>query len=376
MDLTLDFDSEAFLNFTDYWDLEPLCNESTDANCSSSYKHFECPQVLNKGAILIGISIVYLFIFVVGVAGNVAVFCFNVFFHKNRFETHLYVVNLAISNICIVLVMPVMVASFLHDDQWLYGNFLCKLTNVTFSVNLFAGVFFVTAMSVDRYITFVHFHEASSRRKQRARLLICAIAWLLAVVASLPEIIYIRAVTTPNGETHCRADLPPDHFFKWMAGITLLYNTLGFLVPFPMIVVSSVLLYRAIAWHGLSERNNGRTIVLVYATVFAVCWTPYHVLLLADALALLRVLRLGCALDEALYVGLHVAQCLAVGQCCVNPVLYCFVDKRRRQEFIRSVVVKFKASTASHDLLAEDCTYVTQNTECAVILPNRSEADR
>ncbi|PWS21631.1 hypothetical protein DKP78_22575, partial [Enterococcus faecium] len=83
---------------------------------------------------------------------------------------------------------------------------MCKITHLVFSMNLFSSIFFLTCMSVDRYLSVAFFGDSNSRRKKIVRRLICVMVWLLALAASLPESYFLDAVKASHSDlVQCRA---------------------------------------------------------------------------------------------------------------------------------------------------------------------------
>ncbi|XP_041929997.1 atypical chemokine receptor 3a [Alosa sapidissima] len=324
--------------------------------------HFEiCHTVFDRGALLRAMCTLYVFIFVVGLAANALVVWVNVrteHHHRHRHETHMYILNLAVADLCVVATLPVWVSSLAQGGHWPFGEAACKLTHLLFSVNLFASIFFLACMSLDRYLSVAHFGDGASsstsgQRKRLVRRLVCAGAWLLALAASVPDAYFLRAVPHPDA-TQCYPIYPEESQQEWMAAVQLSFVVLGFAVPFPVIAVSYALLASALSSPSSSssssppgdhERRLSRKVILTYIVVFLVCWAPYHLVLLTDALVLLGSLPINCAMENALYVALHLTQCLSLLHCCVNPVVYSFIHRHYRYDLMKAFIFKYSTRT-------------------------------
>ncbi|XP_012692666.1 atypical chemokine receptor 3a [Clupea harengus] len=318
--------------------------------------HWEiCPPAIDRGTLLQAMCTLYVFIFIVGLAANALVVWVNVRAEHHRHETHLYILNLAVADLCVVATLPVWVSSLAQAGHWPFGQAACKLTHLIFSVNLFASIFFLACMSMDRYLSVTRFGDAPCRRKRLVRRLVCAGAWLLALVASMPDTYFLRAVKIPHADaTHCCPMYPEESQQEWMASIQLSFVVLGFAVPFPVIAVSYALLASALSSSAASptsssagdhERSLSRKVIFTYIVVFLLCWAPYHVVLLMDALVLLGTLPLTCAMENALYVGMNLTQCLSLLHCCVNPVVYSFIHRHYRYDLMKAFIFKYSTRT-------------------------------
>lgn len=326
----------------------------TDSNNNSSRIEAQmCPASFNRSALLNAMCTLYAFIFVVGLAANALVVWVNLRSQRHYHETHLYILNLAVADLCVVATLPVWVSSLAQGGHWAFGQAACNLTHLLFSVNLFASIFFLTCMSVDRYLSVVRFREISHRRGRQVRRLVCAITWLLALFASVPDTYFLQSVKSQHSHvTLCLPVYPQDNPLQWMVGIQLSFVVLGFVIPFPIIAVSYALLANNLAStstpspsNGNQDRSVSRKVILMYIVVFIACWAPYHAVLLADALAMLGVLPLGCSSENGLFVALHLTQCLSLLHCCVNPVVYSFTHRHYRYDLMKAFIFKYSTRT-------------------------------
>ncbi|XP_030642417.1 atypical chemokine receptor 3a [Chanos chanos] len=370
-------------------ELPELFNTWNDLNISGlleNISHVElhmCHTAFNRTALLHAMCTLYIFIFVIGLAANALVVWVNVRakHHQRRHGTHLYILNLAVADLSVVATLPVWVSSLVQGGVWSFGEAACKLTHLVFSVNLFASIFFLTCMSVDRYLSVAtRLCELSSRRWRLARCVACAGSWLLALVASVPDTYFLQAVTEPHSKvTQCQPVYPEDNPHGWMVGVQISFVILGFAVPFPIITVSYALLARALASSSSSssspssssatdqERNVSRKVILTYIVVFLACWAPYHAVLLADAVVLLGALPLSCRAENALYVAMHLTQCLSLLHCCVNPVVYSFVHRHYRYDLMKAFIFKYSTRTGLAHLM--DASQGTETEYSAVENP-------
>lgn len=70
-----------------------------------------------------------------------------------RWNTSLiYMVNLASTDLMYGLSLPFLVASYVLRDSWVFGDFMCRLVRFLFYFNLYCSIFFLTCISVHRYV--------------------------------------------------------------------------------------------------------------------------------------------------------------------------------------------------------------------------------
>ncbi|XP_068165279.1 atypical chemokine receptor 3-like [Antennarius striatus] len=339
-------------------DLTELMELWEELNLTDHYNlsHVEtllCSGAISHASFLRLLSVLYVCIFLVGVAGNILVVWVNLRWNRNFYETHLYVLNLAVADLCVVATLPVWVASLLQGGRWPFGEAACKLTHLVFSVNLFSSIFFLTCMSVDRYLSIAVFTQVcDSRRKKVVRRLICILVWLLALAASIPDTYFLQAVpSSHHSGMVCRPVYPPENIRWWMAGVQLNFITLGFVVPLPVITVSYLLLVAVISPTSDQERRTSRRIICSYIVVFLVCWLPFHTVLMLDTLWLLQLLPFSCQLENFLDVALHMTQGIALLHCCVNPILYNILSRNYRYDLMKAFIFKYSTKTGLTKLI-------------------------
>ncbi|XP_066520996.1 atypical chemokine receptor 3b [Hoplias malabaricus] len=326
-----------------------------------------CPSTFSQKALLTALSVLYIFIFVIGLAANALVVWVNIWAGKReRHETHLYILNLAIADLCVVATLPVSISSLLQHGHWPFGDAMCKITHLVFSINLFSSIFFLTCMSVDRYLSVAYFSSASSQGKRKwIRQLICVGVWLLALLAALPDTYFLQAVKSSHSEsTVCRSVYPAETMQEWTVGVQLSFIVLGFAVPFPVIAIFYGLLARIVQPSADQERCLGRRLIFTYIVVFLVCWLPFHGTLLLDTLVLLNVMVPSCTWENVLYVALHLTQCLSLLHCCLNPIIYNFVNKNYRYDLMKAFIFKYSTKTGLARLI--DASHVSETEYSAV----------
>ncbi|ELW48657.1 C-X-C chemokine receptor type 3 [Tupaia chinensis] len=73
----------------------------------------------------------------------------------------------------------------------------------------------------------------------------------------------------------------------------------------------------------------------VVVVAFALCWTPYHLVVLVDTLMDLGALARNCGRESRVDVAKSVTSGLGYMHCCLNPLLYAFVGVKFRERMWR-----------------------------------------
>ncbi|KAL0963630.1 hypothetical protein UPYG_G00308830 [Umbra pygmaea] len=354
-------DLEEWFDNWEYLNLTGLLENGTRVEIGS------CPKAFDRSTLLYSMCVLYVFIFVVGLAANGLVLWVNIRAQRTaastsaRHETHLYIAHLAAADLCVCATLPVWVSSLAQHGHWPFGEVACQLTHLIFSVNLFSSIFFLACMSVDRYLSVTRpaNSEDGHRRRKLIRRAVCLGVWLLAFAASLPDTYFLRAVRSAHGEVVlCQPVYPEEHHREWLVGIQLSFILLGFALPFPVIALAYALLAKALSSTSSSstveqERRLSRRVILAYIVVFLGCWGPYHGVLLTDALSLLGLVPLSCGLENAVYVALYLTQCLSLLHCCFNPILYNFINRNYRYDLMKAFIFKYSTRTGLARLIEQ-----------------------
>ncbi|XP_067304354.1 relaxin-3 receptor 1 [Pseudorasbora parva] len=279
------------------------------------------------------ISVVYSAVCAVGLIGNLLVF-FLMKIRQGRKKSiiNFFVINLAVTDFQFVLTLPFWAVDTALDFSWPFGNAMCKIILSITVMNMYASVFFLTAMSITRYWSVASALKLSSRKKCLSVKWICAVLWILATVATAPTSIF-STVTVVAGEKLCLLKFPDGH--DWLALYHLQKLIIAFIMPMFILSVCYLLLLRFVRKRGVNNHQRRRSKVAKSVTVvvlsFFICWMPNHAITLWGVLVKLNAVHW----DKSYYM-VHtyvfpVTVCLAHTNSCLNPVLYCLMRREFRK---------------------------------------------
>lgn len=244
-----------------------------------------------------------------------------------RTVNSVWFLNLALADLLCCLCIPFIISDILLEYHWPYGDALCKILPTVIVLNMFASIFTLNLISLDRFVQVVKPVWAQNNRTIKLAWLGCAVVWILAILLSLPNIILRKTLTWDN-DTFCtffienveHENLEEDYNF----GKDISYKTLivsrfvfGFLIPFLCLVCCYIL----IAWKiGSSQFHAGRAFRIMIAVVvaFFISWLPYHIVGLVDIYGDEWHSSLAREFDPLVIS-------LAYVNSCMNPILYVFM---------------------------------------------------
>ncbi|MEE6521339.1 hypothetical protein FKM82_019478 [Ascaphus truei] len=282
----------------------------------------------------LGIAILSLAFFI-GFPGNAFIIWTVLTRMKNRTVTCILIFHLAMADIIVLLTAPF----FLHlltTGNWVFGDTICKLCHYVSCLSMYASIFLITFMSVDRFLAVAKpFSSQKMRTKPVVRSLV-AVIWLLASLLAIPMPFYRTVLNVGNNRLICL----PFHTSPRQIVFQYLFETmLGFIIPFTVIVFSYLYIrLRLRTAKFQSKRRTGRLVVMIIVT-FALFWLPYQVVNILQVFGNLTSGTTAQNLRNAARVARPNVTAVAFLSSSINPVLYTFAGG----SFIRTAGLGFMA---------------------------------
>lgn len=280
------------------------------------------------------LPIFYFLMFFTGFLGNL--FVIVVVGSKGRSRGRLvdtFVVNLALADLVFVLTLPMWAISANQQGHWNFGNLLCKLSSYIIAVNRFSNIFFLTCMSIDRYLAVVRLMDSRLLRSSQCVRLTCAVVWLISLVLGTPSLVH-RSVQMSNNEPICLDNEQSSIFL----GLSLTTVFLTFILPVLIILICYCSILTRLQNHCESasnlraeaRRQHSLKMVFTIITAFVVSWLPFNVFQTILISFQLSKADLSCYHHSLLSRGLILSCCLAFLNSCINPCIYYFLDHHFR----------------------------------------------
>ncbi|XP_052463597.1 C3a anaphylatoxin chemotactic receptor isoform X1 [Carassius gibelio] len=332
MDQTLTYDLDDFWNY--------FSNESmTDPSVSSEVKNSMRTLSL----------VVYFLTFLLGVPGNMFVVYIAGMKMKRTVNT-IWFLNLATADLLCCLSIPFSVAEIILNHHWPYGSIMCKILPSVIIINMFASVFTLNLISLDRFTQVITPVWAQNHRSMFIARLSCAAAWILSLVLSLPFMI-LRQTFTDYNSTLCTFHVgeEDDSSLPALGTLSVIRFVFGFLVPLMCITTCYGFIARKL---GRRHFHSGRAfrIMLAVIVAFFLCWLPYHIvdviIMYGDQASFLVAL----AMDP-------LAVSLAYFNSCLNPIVYVFMGHDFKSN------AKLSLRRVFERVFSEEGTQMTQTTQ-------------
>ncbi|XP_077173342.1 chemerin-like receptor 1 [Paroedura picta] len=289
-----------------------------------------------------------------GVTGNGLVIWIATFRMK-RTVNAVWFLNLAVADFIFTFFLPLSIAYTALGFHWPFGKLLCKLNSTIAFLNMFASVFLLTVISVDRCASVVHPVWSRNYRTPRLASGIALVAWTAAFALSAPYLVFRDTAMNSRHVVSCYNNFALSsnydseearRIWKFRHRVMIVTRFLfGFLVPFLVILVCYGLVVFRMKKRHLAKSGRPFRIIFAVTGSFFLCYFPYHVF------SLLEMSRTSSrhGLKVALYIGVPLASSLAFFNSCVNPILYVFVGQKT---FRKSILSAFEGAFGEDSLLS------------------------
>ncbi|XP_028839781.1 type-2 angiotensin II receptor [Denticeps clupeoides] len=331
-------------------DPESAQNVSIVQNYSVSSCDLYSPSEYNKSLV----PTLYSIIFLLGFLGNVLVVSVLCQRSCRRTVANTYLVNLALSDLLFLSSLPFWAVYYSLGYNWVFGWEMCKVFGGLLTINVYCSIFFITCMSVDRYLAIVHpLQSQSSRSLCRARAISVAI-WLVACTSNVPNMLFRHLHPLPGlNVTACVLQYPST---KWHYAMTLSKSTLCFVLPFGVIAtcyyrIGCHLLATPTIKHGTEHLDRVLRMVIAVVLAFFLCWFPFHVLMLLVTTNSMAPF-MSCEMEQTAETVLPFTICLGFSNSAINPFLYCFVGHHFREQLCHLYKVKVPRLSQKRDSIS------------------------
>ncbi|XP_030072713.1 G-protein coupled receptor 55 [Microcaecilia unicolor] len=278
---------------------------------------------------------IYIPTFIFGFILNVLalwVFCYSL---RKWTETSIYMMNLAASDLLLLLSFPFKIHFSSSDKQG--PKMLCAFVESIYFVNTYGSIFIITCISLDRYAVIKHPFKAKLFRSPKKALLICCCIWILVWLGSIP----VYDFHGTNDQIRCFHNISDE---SWTAPIIFSLEVFGFLIPLIIVAYCSIQIIRTLLHHrNVEQKTIDHTvcicIIAANLITFVICFTPSHLGIFLQYLVRQHVIS-DCSMKQNISLFVQIAMCLANINCCLDAICYYFAAKEFRVGTDRSLILK------------------------------------
>ncbi|GCC23027.1 substance-P receptor-like [Chiloscyllium punctatum] len=283
-------------------------------------------------------ALAYSIIVVVGVCGNLVVMWIILAHKRMRTVTNYFLVNLAFTECSVAAFNAVINFVYGIHNEWYFGLGYCRFHNFFPITAMFASIYSMTAIALDRYMAIIH--PLKPRLSATATKVVIGAIWVVALSLAFPQCYYSTTVQFP-GRVVCYVEWPENaenstsHETTYHVCVTALVYFLPLMVMGYAYTIVGRTLWASEIPGDSSDRyreqmNAKRKVVkmmIIVVTTFAVCWLPYHIYFLLYLF------------HPEIYQKRYIQQVylaiiwLAMSSTMYNPIIYCCLNERFRAGF-------------------------------------------
>lgn len=340
-----------------------------------------CGMSGNHDIIYILVPMVYGSIFIIGIVGNSMVVAVIYCYMKLKTVANIFVLNLAVSDLTFLITLPMWATSTAKGYYWPFGGFLCKASAGLVIFNLYTSIFFLMALSIDRYLAIVHPVQSRRFRTVVYARVTCVLIWLFAFVLSLPTALTRDVHNIRNlNMTVCGILHNSTESLKLLLlAVGLMKSLLGFLIPFIVVITCYCLIGRALlsarTIQKSSRSRDDEVLRMLAAAVLAffLCWAPHQVFHLMQVFTQLTNAK-NCPLLEIIDTAMPFTICIAYFNSCGNPIVYGFVGRNFRKNLVRLLRFSAGGATGPQPSISSKMSALSFRASEALSLTSKSKA--
>ncbi|XP_059140533.1 orexin receptor type 2-like [Physella acuta] len=306
--------------------------------------------------------ILYIVTFIVGLVGNTLV-CFAVWRNEAmRTITNVFIVNLAVGDFLVILIClpPTLIQDV--TETWFLGTAVCKAVLFLQSTSVTVSVLTLSAIAVERWWAICYPLRFKSTLPRARKIIL--IIWIVAFLASLPELIVAHAFPfqfpapiSSSLFTHCKPAWDNLNQGVYQIFVVVFFYLLPIvLMTLTYTHIATVLWSREIPGDVVGSKKSGRKpmldsnrksqeeqimarrkaakMLIAIVVMFALCYLPVH---LMSLLRYFNVVYSGNKSDaqiaDSLIAQSLVNHWLPYFNSALNPVIYNFMSAKFRKEF-------------------------------------------
>lgn len=283
--------------------------------------------------------VLFIFALPVGILGNIAALINYTCLKKTSSTSNVFLLNLALCDSAWILTLPFTLYFTFQRPHLRDIQIFCQFKKVSFNINIYGSILFLTLISFDRYAGTVH-PISSLRWWDVGKAKLCSVcAWVVLVLTSIPDLFVTFAFQRPENVTVCM-----DHIqgpFIYVKTITIIRTIVCFLLPFSVMLAFYIMTVRVLRRlprgrrRRGAQRTGGKPLRLITAAllVFVVSFVPYHVMVIT--LVFMRIHnQVTPSNTNVLYASYEFFEAMCSVSSCLDPVLYILASEQFQRKLL------------------------------------------
>ncbi|XP_014856340.1 PREDICTED: uracil nucleotide/cysteinyl leukotriene receptor-like [Poecilia mexicana] len=271
------------------------------------------------------LAVFYMLIFIIAVPGNslaLWAFCHQ----KGNSPSKVFLRNLAIADICYVLILPMRIVYHLSGSHWPFGDILCRLSGFLFYLNMYCSLYLMSFISLDRLLAVTLPLRSQVVRKPLHAHIGVTILWVIVIVSMIPTLFSQKH--QGNSANNCSM-----LYLERKSAQAMISTIVAFFIPFTTIVITSlVILLKLRNLKQQEERpvkDKAMKMIVLVVLNFMFAFVPYHVCRVIYSQSKAEVLE-----SLSLKRANQITSALSCISGVLDPVMYFFLNQAYRNTFL------------------------------------------
>ncbi|KAM8854193.1 hydroxycarboxylic acid receptor 1-2 [Synchiropus picturatus] len=260
---------------------------------------------------------------VLGLSGNsVALLMFM--YHMDKWRpSAVFLTQLAVADTMVLFCLPFRAHYYWQGKDWVLGDAACRVLLFLLAANRAAGIFFLTAVTVDRYCKIVHPLNRINLLGAGYAVGVSVFLWAVVLLAT-GHLLAEQQFLSSDNRMQCESFnicMGPNPLSTWHS----VFFVVHFVLPTAIVAFCTV----RITWQLCSRPAGHRRkikravhFVLAVALVFIVCFLPSSASRIA--IWVLKVWYQHCRYFEGANLAFYTSICLTYFHSVLNPLVYYF----------------------------------------------------
>ncbi|XP_063745283.1 LOW QUALITY PROTEIN: hydroxycarboxylic acid receptor 3-like [Eleginops maclovinus] len=261
--------------------------------------------------------------FMFGLMGNVVALWMFIFHMDEWKPNSVYLTHLAVADSIVLFCLPFRADYYRRGKNWVHGDAMCRILLFLLAANRAAGIFFLTAVAVDRYFKIVHPRSCINRMGLGYALWVSLGLWALIFLATgyllaNEHFFYNRNQTQCESFNICMGFSPLSTWHNTFYVTQFFLPTL--IVAFCSFRITWQLRVRTMDKKGKIKRAV--QFVLAVALIFIICFFPSTISRIA--VWILKAWYDECKYFQEANLAFYTSVCFTYFNSVLNPVVYYF----------------------------------------------------
>ncbi|KAM8976088.1 P2Y purinoceptor 8-like [Pelodytes ibericus] len=287
----------------------------------------ETLSMLDNRLVSITLPVVYSFVFLISVPGNLLSLWILIFHSKPITSSIILMINLSVTDFVLAIFLPFQIIYHIKNNHWIFGKGLCNIVSVLFYANMYSSILTIMSISIERFLGIVHPMKSSTWRRKRYAVAAILFIWIFTLASLYPlESTDLTYEVKHLNKTTCfdvlKWNMLPS-LMTWAIFILGLFFCL-FLIP----SIVTVACYIRIIWtlvqtsnrRGSGHEKRPIKLAFIVLIVFITCFAPNNFILMIHTINRLFY-------NKSYYPAYKLTLTMSCLSSCLDPFLYYFASR-------------------------------------------------